>query len=88
MFLKLKREIEAKDIDLGNSRESVENLQEKILALVKEKEELVNTNDKLDQESKTFQNRIFELQAKIIDTEIEIAKVKKEQVGPIVKKKR
>jgi hypothetical protein len=30
---------------------------------------------------------VFELQAKIIDTEIEVAKIKKEQVGPIVKRR-
>lgn len=31
---------------------------------------------------------LFELQAEIINKEIEIARAKKEQVGPIVKKKK
>lgn len=56
--------------------------------LSKEKEELTNENDKLNQEARTFHNRLFELQAEIINKEIEIARAKKEQVGPIVKKKR
>ena len=55
--------------------------------LIKEKEEITGENDKLNQESRTFQHKVFELQAKIIDTEIEVAKIKKEQVGPIVKRR-
>ena len=88
IFLKLKREIEAKEKDLNTSKVSIDDLQGKMSTLAKEKEELANENDKLNQEARTFHNRLFELQAEIINKEIEIARAKKEQVGPIVKKKR
>ena len=94
IFLYLKRQIEAKEKDLKsinqqleNGKESINELEGKISLLVKEKEEITGENNKLNQESRTYQHKVFELQAKIIDTEIEVAKIKKEQVGPIVKKR-
>ncbi|NOW54443.1 uncharacterized protein YlxW (UPF0749 family) [Clostridium saccharobutylicum] len=55
--------------------------------LEKEKEALSSENEKLNDESRKSKHKLFELQAKVIDTEIEIAKIKKGQVGPIVRKK-
>lgn len=67
IFLKLKREIEAKEKDLNTSKVSIDDLQGKMSILAKEKEELANENDKLNQEARTFHNRLFELQAEIIN---------------------
>ena len=107
MFLKLKREIEEKEmiikdttnqidllkddynncvdkinkyeVELANSKDSVEELNETILRLEEEKEKVLNENNALIEDSKSFQHRMFELQAKVIDAEIELAKAKKEQ---------
>ena len=74
--------------NLDMSKESIDDLEDKISILVKEKENISSENDKLNADSRLFKYKVFELQAKIIDTEIEVAKVKNKQIGPIVKNKR
>ncbi|MEO2682695.1 cell division protein ZapA, partial [Clostridium butyricum] len=74
------------EIEIANNRESIDDLNNRILGLEKEKTQILSEKDELIEDSKSFQHRLFELQAKVIDAEIELAKAKKEQLGPIVTK--
>ena len=101
MFLKLKREIEEKEAKINEVSHELEKVkdeceeqtkalsefEEKIAELKIQKEKFEAENNKLNEEARTSQHRLFELQAKVIDSEVEIARLKKEQVGPIVKRR-
>ena len=101
MFLKLKREIEEKDAEISEvsqklesaeaecneHRKSLSAFEEKITELKSQKEKFEAENIKLNEDARNSQHRLFELQAKVIDSEVEIARLKKEQLGPIVKKR-
>ena len=101
MFLKLKRYIEEKEAtikDITQKLESAESecsvqktdlsqLREEMAELKTIKEKITAENEKLNEDARYSQHRLFELQAKVIDSEVEIARLKKEQLGPIVKKR-
>ena len=76
------------EIELANSKDSIEEIRNKVSQLEEEKEGLSNKNNTLVEEAKSFQSKLFELQAKVIDAEVELAKAKKEQLGPVVLKRK
>ena len=63
------------------------DLENHISALERKKEELTSENDRMTEEAKGFQHKYFELQAKLIDAEVEIAKAKNQYVGPALRKR-
>ena len=79
--------LEKLELELNYKKKSLNELNEKINTLAKEKEELAKDNNKMNEESRISQHKLFEVQAKLIDTQIEIAKLKKQQIGPISKKR-
>mgnify|MGYP001419065042 FL=1 len=87
IFLRLSNTIDTKEAQLKNLKEELDEKRTKINSIEIEMEKISKENQKMHEESKHYESKYFELQAKVIDAQIEVAKVKKEQIGPIAKKR-